>query len=58
MAVDMNIRLDKFKTIFFINGKVANSSIKQAIKKMEGKPPKPIHTGYNFVKGHYFASRQ
>jgi len=47
--VDLNICLDEFKTIFFLNGKVANSSIKTAIKIMEGKPPVPKHTGYNLI---------
>jgi len=49
MATMLNICLDEFKTIFFINGKVANSSIKQAIKKMEGKPPRPIHSGWHYI---------
>jgi len=49
MAVDLNICLNKYKTIFFLNGKVANSSIKTAIKKMQGKPDRPIHSGYNYV---------
>lgn len=49
MAMMLNICLDDFKTIFFLNGKVANSSIKRAIKTMQGKPLRPIHTGWNLI---------
>jgi len=45
----LNICLDEFKTIFFLNGKVANSSIKKAIREMEGKPSHPIHSGWHYI---------
>lgn len=46
--VNLNIILPKYKVIFFLAGKSANSSIKTAIKKMQGQE-RPIHTGHKYI---------
>jgi len=46
--VNLNIILRQYKVIFFLSGKCANSSIKTAIKAMQGIE-RPIHTGHEYI---------
>lgn len=46
--VSLNIILKKYKVIFFLSGKCANSSIKSAIKRMQGIE-RPIHSGHEYI---------
>jgi len=44
----LNILLREYKTIFFLVGKAANSSIKVAIKQMQGQG-RPYHSGHEYI---------
>lgn len=46
--INLTIILKQYKVIFFLSGKCANSSIKAAIKKMQGIE-KPIHSGHEYI---------
>jgi len=46
--ITLNIWLPEHKVIFFLVGKAANSSVKTAIRAMEGKT-RPIHHGYKYI---------